>query len=61
MLAGKFHEMTVERQTPLGYTLTLDGEEFFLHQAEITRPIEIGETVEVFVYYDAKKRLTAII
>ena len=56
MLAGKFHEMTVERQTPLGYTLTLDGEEFFLHQAEITRPIEIGETVEVFVYYDAKKR-----
>ena len=36
MLAGKFHEMKVERQTPLGYTLMLDGEEFFLHQAEVT-------------------------
>ena len=59
MLAGKFHEMKVERQTPLGYTLMLDGEEFFLHQAEVTHPIEVGETIEVFVYYDAKKRLTA--
>ena len=54
MLAGKFHEMKVERQTPLGYTLMLDGEEFFLHQAEVTHPIEVGETIEVFVYYDAK-------
>lgn len=40
MLAGKIHEMKVERQTPLGYTLTLDGEEYFLHQAEVTRPLE---------------------
>ncbi len=59
MLAGKFHEMKVERQTPLGYTLSLDGEEYFLHQAEVTRELEIGEEVEVFLYYDAKKRLTA--
>ena len=59
MLAGKFHEMKVERQTPLGYTLVLDGEEYFLHQAEVTRPLEVGENVEVFLYYDAKKRLTA--
>ena len=59
MLAGKIHEMKVERQTPLGYTLTLDGEEYFLHQAEVTRPLEEGQMVEVFVYYDSKKRLTA--
>ena len=38
--------MKVERQTPLGYTLMLDGEEFFLHQAEVTHPIEVGETIE---------------
>ena len=43
MLAGKFHEMKVERQTPLGYTLSLDGEEYFLHQAEVTRDFEVGE------------------
>ena len=59
MLAGKIHEMKVERQTPLGYTLTLDGEEYFLHQAEVTRPLEEGQMVEVFVYYVSKKRLTA--
>jgi len=59
MLAGKFHEMKVERQTPLGYTLSLDGEEYFLHQAEVTKELEIGQDVEVFLYYDAKKRLTA--
>lgn len=59
MLAGKFHEMKVERQTPLGYTLSLDGEEYFLHQAEVTKDLEIGQDVEVFLYYDAKKRLTA--
>lgn len=59
MIAGKYHEMKVVRQTPLGYVLELKNEEYFLHQAEATRALEIDETVQAFLYYDSKKRLTA--
>jgi len=59
MLAGNYHEMQVVRQTPLGYTLTLNDEEYFLHEAEATKPLAEGQAVKAFLYYDSKKRLTA--
>jgi len=59
MLAGKYHEFDVLRETDLGWVLKLEGEEFMLHQAEATTAPVVGETVEAFLYYDAKKRLTA--
>ena len=59
MLAGNYHKMEVVRQTTLGYVLMLNGEEIFLHQAETMESLEIGQTVNAFLYYDSKKRLTA--
>lgn len=59
MLAGKYHEFEVLRETELGWILKLDGEEYMLHRAEAVAAPVVGETVEAFLYYDAKKRLTA--
>lgn len=59
MLAGNYHNMRVIRQTPLGYILELNHEEYFLHQAEVVETVEIDQTVKAFLYYDANKRLTA--
>jgi len=60
MLAGKYHEFQVLRETDLGWVLVLDSEEFMLHRAEVSENLPVvGETVEAFLYYDSKKRLTA--
>ena len=59
MLAGKYHKMEVLRPTTLGYVVTMDGEEYFLHQAETKDNLEIGQKINAFLYYDSKKRLTA--
>ncbi|MGL4335526.1 MAG: CvfB family protein [Turicibacter sp.] len=59
MLAGQYNKLIVDRQTPLGYSLKDGDEEYFLHEAEVTEELEIGSEVDVFMYYDSKKRLTA--
>ncbi|MGM0836873.1 MAG: CvfB family protein [Bacillota bacterium] len=56
---GTVLELTVDRETPLGYMLT-DGEEtILLHKNEATRELQQDETVEVFLYSDQKSRITA--
>ncbi|WP_223700992.1 CvfB family protein [Sutcliffiella deserti] len=59
METGKVLELTVDRETPLGYMLT-DGEDtILLHKNEATRDLEVDENVEVFLYSDNKSRITA--
>ncbi|WP_152446446.1 S1 RNA-binding domain-containing protein [Bacillus sp. THAF10] len=59
METGTVLELTVDRETPLGYMLT-DGEEtILLHRNEATRELAEDETVEVFLYSDQKSRITA--
>lgn len=59
MQTGTVLELTVDRETPLGYMLT-DGEEtILLHKNEATRELREDETVEVFLYSDQKSRITA--
>jgi len=56
---GTVLELTVDRETPLGYMFT-DGEEtILLHKNEATRELQQDETVEVFLYSDQKSRITA--
>ncbi|MFE7063445.1 S1 RNA-binding domain-containing protein [Sutcliffiella sp. NPDC057660] len=56
---GTILELTVDRETPLGYMLT-DGEEtILLHKNEATRELQQDEAVEVFLYSDQKSRITA--
>lgn len=56
---GTVLELTVDRETPLGYMLT-DGEEtILLHKNEATRELQQDEAVEVFLYSDQKSRITA--
>jgi predicted RNA-binding protein (virulence factor B family) len=59
METGTVLELTVDRETPLGYMLT-DGEEtILLHKNEATRELQENETIEVFLYSDQKSRITA--
>lgn len=59
METGTVLELTVDRETPLGYMLT-DGEEtILLHRNEATRELAEDETVEVFLYSDRKSRIAA--
>lgn len=56
---GTVLELTVDRETPLGYMLT-DGEEtILLHKNEATRVLQQDVRVEVFLYSDQKSRITA--
>ena len=59
MLAGQYQTLKVVRTSPLGYVLTDGTEEYFLHQAESERKLEAEEMVDVFLYFDSKRRLTA--
>ena len=59
MLAGQYQTLKVDRLSPLGYVLSDGVEEYFLHQAEADKKLEPNEMVDVFLYFDSKRRLTA--
>ncbi|HPX19973.1 MAG TPA: S1-like domain-containing RNA-binding protein [Bacilli bacterium] len=56
---GEINELTVKRETDISYTLTDGYEDFFLHFNQTPNPLQIGEKVKAFLYYDQKKRLCA--
>lgn len=60
---GEIGRFIVKRETDISYTLSPESEELtnyvFLHFNQATRKLEIGETIEAFLYYDQKKRLCA--
>ncbi|MFC0046092.1 S1 RNA-binding domain-containing protein [Metabacillus iocasae] len=58
--AGYKERLKVVRQTPIGYMLSGGfEEEILLHQNEVTKELEEGEEVEVFLYMDQRGRSTA--
>ena len=59
MNAGLIYKLKVLRKTPIGYILTNDTEEVFMHNNEALYELTAGEMVEVFLYYDSEKRLAA--
>lgn len=57
---GEFNTLEVLRKSDLGYMLVnRSDEEILLHFKQATRELSNGEIVEVFVFLDSKKRLTA--
>lgn len=57
--AGQMVTLEVARETPFGHFLTDHKEDLLLHKKEQTKPLEIGDQVEVFIYTDHQGRLAA--
>ncbi len=56
---GDYNILTVIREADFSYILS-DGEiEVFLHKKQTTRELEVDEKIEVFLYFDNQKRITA--
>jgi predicted RNA-binding protein (virulence factor B family) len=59
-MAGTLTELEVARQVDFGYFLTDGYEDVLLHSKELKADsLEIGESVEVFLYHDHQNRLSA--
>lgn len=56
---GKYNKLTVLRESDLAYILTDGRDEIFLHKRQAEGNLEDGQEVEVFLYYDNQKRITA--
>lgn len=58
--AGTLVTLEVAREVdPYGYFLAAESRDILLHYSEIIGEIEVGDTVEVFLYYDTEDRLSA--
>lgn len=53
--------LPIVRETEFGYFLHAEkeNEDILLHEREVTRPITVGEYVEVYLYHDSKGRIAA--
>jgi predicted RNA-binding protein (virulence factor B family) len=56
---GYMNKLEVLRETDIAYIITDGTEEIFLHKKQTTTELNEGEEVEVFLYYDNQKRITA--
>ena len=56
---GNINKLTVLKETDIAYMLTDGSEQVFLHFNQTPKKLEIGESVEAFLYFDQKKRLCA--
>ncbi|RXJ00004.1 hypothetical protein DS745_14125 [Anaerobacillus alkaliphilus] len=59
---GMIVSLKVARKADFGYFLTTEkenSEDVLLHKRQVTSPIEIGDTVEVFLFHDHQERLAA--
>ncbi|MCT8139650.1 hypothetical protein H1D32_19225 [Anaerobacillus sp. CMMVII] len=59
---GIIVKLKVARKADFGYFLTsekVDSEDVLLHKRQVTDPIEVGDTVEVFLFHDHQGRLAA--
>ncbi|WNQ13413.1 S1-like domain-containing RNA-binding protein [Paenibacillus aurantius] len=58
--AGTTVTLKVTKETkPYGYFVTDGVREVLLHYTETTGPVQVGEDVEVFLYFDTEDRLAA--
>jgi predicted RNA-binding protein (virulence factor B family) len=56
---GYMNNLEVVRDTDIAYILTDGQEEVFLHKKQAEGSLEVGEKIDVFLYYDNQKRVTA--
>jgi hypothetical protein len=57
---GEINKLVVKRISDLGYMLENDEEEeVLLHFKQALKELEIGDTVNVFLFFDSKRRITA--
>ena len=57
---GETNKLHVKRKSDIGYILVNElDEEVLLHNNQVKGDINIGDLVEVFLYFDSEKRLTA--
>ena len=56
---GSFNTLEVLRETDISFILGDETQEIFLHKKQATRELVAGERVEVFLYFDNQKRITA--
>lgn len=56
---GEINSLKVKRQTDIGYMLTDDVDDVLLHFNQSTRELNVDEVIDVFIYFDNKKRVTA--
>ena len=60
MRIGEINKLKVKRISDIAYVLEdQNHEEFFLHKRESKEKYEVGEIVDVFLYYDSEKRVAA--
>lgn len=58
--AGKLYKLEVAKEvSPNGYFVTDGSQEVLLHYSELTGEIQVGDVVEVFLFYDTEDRLAA--
>jgi len=56
---GHMNKLVVLRISDIAYILTDGEEEIFLHKKQALRELEVGEELDVFLYYDNQRRVTA--
>jgi len=57
---GEMNTLVVKRKTDLGYMLENDDQdEVLMHYKQSSKELEIDDIVDVFVFLDSKKRITA--
>ncbi len=57
---GDINTLVVKKRTDLGYMLINNsGDEVLMHFSQALKEFEIGETVDVFIFLDSKRRVTA--
>ncbi|MCF7932191.1 MAG: hypothetical protein K9K93_03380, partial [Acholeplasmataceae bacterium] len=57
---GRINRLQVRRQTDIGFMLFQSGDEVFLHFNESDhKALKVNDTVEAFLYFDFKGRLSA--
>jgi len=56
---GVINTLDVLRETDIAFVLSDGEEEVFLHKREVSTAPVPGETVDVFLYFDGQKRVTA--
>ncbi len=59
---GMIVQLTVERKADFGYFLTdhnKEIEDILLHNRQVTEAIEVGQSIEVFLFHDHHGRLSA--
>lgn len=60
LIAGTMVELEVAREvSPYGYFLDGGDRDVLLHYSELTRDIQPGEKLEVFIFFDTEDRLAA--